>query len=189
MKLKCIFSFAVLAALLFSVQVSGQNTVNPASVNVNELSDSQIDRIIQEMQTRGLTEDQAIALAKAQGAYQTQIDQLIVRIQQRQTGQGNEANTTNTSTQKTGAVKRQTVSGKAKIEASEKNKRVFGFNLFNSENLTFEPSINIPTPVNYTLGIGDQISITVWGASQTHYQLTIDQNGAITIPDVGPVFL
>ena len=39
------------------------------------------------------------------------------------------------------------------------------------------------------MGIGDQISITVWGASQTHYQLTIDQNGAITIPDVGPVFL
>ena len=100
MKLKCIFSFAVLAALLFSVQVSGQNPVNPASVNVNELSDSQIDRIIQEMQTRGLTEDQAIAMAKAQGASQTQIDQLTIRIQQRQTGQGNEANTTNTSTPK-----------------------------------------------------------------------------------------
>jgi protein involved in polysaccharide export with SLBB domain len=189
MKLKCIFSFAVLAALLFSLQVSGQNPVNPASVNVNELSDSQIDKIIQEIQTRGLTEDQAIALAKAQGASQTQIDQLMVRIQQRQTGQGSDVNTINTSTQKTGVVKRQTVSGKATINATEKNKRVFGFHLFNSENLTFEPSLNIPTPINYILGIGDQISITVWGASQTHYQLTIDQNGAITIPDVGPVFL
>src|ERR1035437_2153624 len=141
MKLRYLFSLIVVAVLQLSVPVNGQNPVNPASVNVNELSDSQIDRIIQEMQTRGLSEDQAIALAKSQGASQTQIDQLIVRIQQRQGSPGGQATTT--AAQKTGAVKRQTVSGQAEINATEKNKRVFGFHLFNSENLTFEPSINI----------------------------------------------
>ena len=189
MKLRYLFSLIVVVLLQLSVPVNGQNTVNPASVNVNELSDSQIDKIIQEIQNRGLSEDQAVALAKAQGASQTQIDQLIARIQHRQANPGSEVTTNNNATLKNGAIKRETISGKAKIAATEKNKKIFGFHIFNSENLTFEPSANIPTPKNYTLGAGDQVSITVWGASQSHNQLMIDQNGAITIPDIGPVFL
>ena len=63
-----------------------QLPVNPTSVDVGSLSDAQIQRIISEMQTRGLTQDQAITMAKAQGASQTQIDQLTTRIQQFQTG-------------------------------------------------------------------------------------------------------
>jgi len=189
MRLRHLLSIAVVAVQLLSVPVNGQNVVNPASVNVNELSDSQIDRIVQEIQTRGLSEDQAIALAKAQGASQVQIDQLMVRIQQRQLNAGGQTTPAISPTLTPGLSKRQTVTGRAQITATEKNKKVFGFHLFNSENLTFEPSINIPTPKNYSLGIGDQVMITVWGASQTHYQLMIDQNGAITIPDVGPVYL
>ncbi len=181
--------------LLFSLPgiwspVRGQNPINPASVNVNELSDSQIDRIIREIQSRGLSQDQAIALAKAQGATQTQIDELMTRIQQRQMGTDSENTDANTATSfKTGTLKSQNISRKARIEATEKNKRMFGFNIFNSTNLTFEPSTNIPTPKSYTLGVGDQLSITVWGASQSHLSLPIDQNGSITIPDVGPVYL
>ena len=60
----------LLILLFFTAEqkVVGQNTVNPASVDVNNLSDAQIQRIMQEIQARGLTMDQAIALAKAQGA-------------------------------------------------------------------------------------------------------------------------
>jgi len=177
----------------FYVPATGQSSVNPASVNVNELSDSQIDRIIKEIQTRGLTQEQAIAMAKAQGASQQQIDDLTTRIQQRQMNAGDlESETTGTSSllkSKSGTLKSQLISRKARIEASVKNKKSFGFKIFNSENLTFEPSTNIPTPKNYTLGIGDELYITVWGASQSHLELTIDQNGSITIPDVGPIYL
>ena len=189
MKLSYILGIVVVAVFLLSVSVSGQNVVNPASVNVNDLSDSQIDRIIQEIQARGLSDDQAIALARAQGVSQTQIDQMMVRIQQRQMTQGSLLTTGSSTTLKAGEFKRPLVSEKAPIHATEKNKKIFGFNIFNSENLTFEPSVNIPTPGNYTLGIGDQVVITVWGASQSHLQLIIDQNGAVAIPDVGPVYL
>jgi protein involved in polysaccharide export with SLBB domain len=189
MKFKHLISITVLAGFLLHIQVSGQNVVNPASVNVNELSDSQIDRIIQEMQTRGLTEDQAVALARSQGASQTQIDQMLVRIQQRQMSQGSTFTTGTSTTLKPSEFKSPLISGKKPIKATEKNKKIFGFNIFNSENLTFEPSANIPTPKDYTLGIGDQVVITVWGASQSHLQLIIDQNGSVTIPDIGPVYL
>jgi protein involved in polysaccharide export with SLBB domain len=190
MKFKYLISIMVLAGLILHIHVSGQNVVNPASVNVNELSDSQIDRIIQEMQARGLTEDQAVALARSQGASQTQIDQILVRIQQRQMGQGSSTVMPGTNTAlKASEFKSPLVSGKKPIKATEKNKKIFGFNIFNSENLTFEPSANIPTPKNYTLGISDQVVINVWGASQSHLQLTIDQNGSVNIPDIGPVYL
>jgi protein involved in polysaccharide export with SLBB domain len=195
MNFKLLLLFVSLTALLVSIEVQGQTPVNPASVDVNKLSDSQIDRIIQEIQSRGLSESQAIALAKAQGATDTQIDQLMIRIQQRQlspSGSTNDYYSTDnlgTSNLQTGSASRNMVSRKVMINATEKNKKIFGFQLFNSENLSFEPSVNIPTPKNYTLGIGDQLTINVWGASQTTYQLKIDRNGSITIPDIGPVYL
>ena len=44
--------------------------------------------------------------------------------------------------------------------------QVFGRNIFNTRNLTFEPSVNIATPLNYRLGPGDEVIIDIWGASQ-----------------------
>ncbi|WP_172680730.1 polysaccharide biosynthesis/export family protein, partial [Bacteroides caccae] len=42
--------------------------------------------------------------------------------------------------------------------------QVFGRNIFNTRNLTFEPSVNIATPLNYRLGPGDEVIIDIWGA-------------------------
>ena len=66
---------------------------------------------------------------------------------------------------------------------------VFGRNIFNSSNLTFEPSANLPTPSNYRLGPGDEIIIDVWGASQASIQQTISPDGAINIENLGLVFI
>src|SRR5674476_122907 len=175
--------------LLTTVQTAvGQSNINPASVDVNNLSDAQIQRIMQEMQTRGLTQDQAIALAKAQGASQTQIDQLTTRIQQLQM-KPSDTLSSKSDYPSANSIRKAYTSPKARVTVSEKTKKIFGYQLFNSQNLSFEPAVNIPIPLDYVLGISDQLSINVWGASQTKYQLTIDKNGAITIPDVGPVYL
>lgn len=67
--------------------------------------------------------------------------------------------------------------------------QVFGRNIFNTNNLTFEPSTNLPTPTNYRLGAGDQIIIDIWGTSQVSIQETISPDGAISIDNLGLVFL
>ena len=175
--------------LIVSTPIFAQVPTNPSTVDVNNLSDAQIQKIMQEIQARGLTQDQAIAMAKAQGASQTQIDQLMMRIQQQQmnpsdTLSGNKSDFPSSTTNK-----KLYTTPKARVTVSEKTKKIFGYQLFNSQNLSFEPAVNIPIPRDYVLGISDQLSINVWGASQTKYQLTIDKNGAITIPDVGPVYL
>ena len=66
---------------------------------------------------------------------------------------------------------------------------VFGRNIFNSTNLTFEPSTNLPTPANYRLGAGDEVIIDIWGTSQVSIQETISPDGAISIDNLGLVFL
>ena len=68
-------------------------------------------------------------------------------------------------------------------------KRVFGRNIFTSRNLTFAPSNNLPTPVNYVLGPGDEVIIDIWGTNQATIRRTISPDGTINIPDVGMISL
>lgn len=67
--------------------------------------------------------------------------------------------------------------------------QIFGRNIFNTKNLTFEPSVNLPTPANYRLGAGDQVIIDIWGTNQMSIQETISPDGAISIDNIGLVFL
>ena len=70
---------------------------------------------------------------------------------------------------------------------SPSGKRVFGRDIFNNKNLSFEPVMNIATPQNYVLGPGDQLVIDIYGASQESNTLTVSPDGDITIPEFGPV--
>ena len=67
--------------------------------------------------------------------------------------------------------------------------QVFGRNIFNTRNLTFEPSVNLATPTNYRLGPGDEVIIDIWGASQNTIRQQISPEGTINIQKIGPVNL
>jgi polysaccharide export outer membrane protein len=63
----------------------------------------------------------------------------------------------------------------------------FGFNLFQYSPSTFLPSGTVATPPSYALGPGDEVLITLWGETRLNYQLTVNRDGNIVVPDVGPV--
>lgn len=71
----------------------------------------------------------------------------------------------------------------------EDQRQVFGRNIFNVKNLTFQPSLNIATPSNYTMGAGDEVTINIWGASQQTIEAEISSDGFIVIEGVGPIKL
>ena len=73
-------------------------------------------------------------------------------------------------------------------EKPEKRK-IFGHDVFNNKNLTFESSMNLATPQNYRLGPGDAVNIDIWGASQESITETISPDGTITIEAIGVVQL
>ncbi len=66
-------------------------------------------------------------------------------------------------------------------------KKVFGRDIFNNKDLTFEPNMNIATPQNYYLGPGDAVIIEIYGASQKTIESTVSPDGTVTIEGYGPV--
>lgn len=68
-------------------------------------------------------------------------------------------------------------------------KKIFGINMFNNPNITFESSLNIPTPKNYILGAGDELVIDINGYSEEHYTLPITPEGYVKIAKIGNVFV
>ncbi len=72
-------------------------------------------------------------------------------------------------------------------EREEVKKKVFGRDIFNNNELSFEPNMNIATPQNYRLGPGDAVIIDIYGASQRTIEATVSPDGEITIEGFGPV--
>lgn len=73
------------------------------------------------------------------------------------------------------------------MKRDQNKRKVFGRDIFNNENLSFEPEMNIATPQDYRLGAGDAVFVDVWGASNNTYESTVSPDGTILIEGFGPV--
>lgn len=69
----------------------------------------------------------------------------------------------------------------------DSKRKVFGRDIFNNKDLTFEPSMNIATPQDYRLGPGDAVYIDIYGASQKTIESTVTPDGTVVIEGFGPV--
>lgn len=73
------------------------------------------------------------------------------------------------------------------IYMNTEGRKVFGRDIFNNKELTFEPNMNIATPQNYRLGPGDAVFIDIYGASQKSMEATVTPDGTVVIEGFGPV--
>lgn len=65
--------------------------------------------------------------------------------------------------------------------------RQYGYSLFASPVSTFAPVLDVPVGPDYILGPGDDLIINVWGAMESGVMRTVDRNGQVVLPSVGPV--
>jgi protein involved in polysaccharide export with SLBB domain len=63
----------------------------------------------------------------------------------------------------------------------------FGYDLFDQVPTTFAPATDIPVPADYRIGPGDNITVELFGKKTGRYQLVVDRNGALTLPEFGPI--
>ena len=68
-----------------------------------------------------------------------------------------------------------------------RGRKVFGRDIFNKEDLTFEPVMNIATPQSYVVGPGDEVKVDIYGASQKSTVYTVSPDGDIVIEGYGPI--
>ena len=184
--------------LLPAIQVQAQisNKTNLSKVKSEQLSDEQIKLLMQKALNSGMSPEQIEALARAKGLPQAEIDKIKARAEiisaiKSASGKGNVSGQRVIPSE---VVKYATPAG-ARLGTNDTNaarrinNRVFGFSLFTTKDLTFNPGINIASPKNYQLGPGDIVNIDVWGASQKSYQEIVSPEGKIIIPKIGPVFI
>ena len=76
----------------------------------------------------------------------------------------------------------------AKAETNQTTKLpLFGHNLFENDVESFQPATNIPVPADYVLGPGDTLVIQLYGKDNSSHSLTINREGQIQFPQIGPI--
>lgn len=168
---------------LFATVVSGQEFLNGkdlSQVKAAQFSDAEIAQIGKELKANQLTLEQAEPLALAKGMLASEFMQLKVRL---------ENLNRNLITEKKEPKKSVNTILSDTVHFTQKEKKIFGSELFTTKSLSFEPNQNMPTPPNYILGPGDQLDINVYGVQQFGYSATLSKNGTVNIPNVGEVFL
>lgn len=63
----------------------------------------------------------------------------------------------------------------------------FGMDVFANAPNTFTPAMDIAIPEKYILGVGDQLSIQIYGKENAEYVLPITREGTVLVPNIGPV--
>jgi len=74
-------------------------------------------------------------------------------------------------------------------EETETMKRTFGSQIFRTQHTEFSPTRNLPTPVSYTLGAGDELVVNIWGDQTNTYRFVVTNEGTVDIDNLGPVFV
>lgn len=156
-----------------------------SQIRIEDLSDEQILQIRQRAEDSGLTEAQMKATLIARGFPPNEISKFEERLKLIDSGLSVEDISDRSREQDT-LQSLDDPEWDIDFEPGPES-RIFGYDLFRKADLTFEPSLNIPTPPNYQLGPGDQLVIDIWGASQQNYQLYISPEGNIYIENLGPI--
>ncbi len=67
----------------------------------------------------------------------------------------------------------------------KKEIKYFGYGLFENVPQAFEPNSVGPVDDGYIVGPADELRLSVWGAAEFQYDITVDREGRVFIPNVG----
>jgi hypothetical protein len=130
-----------------------------------QMSDQQVIDELRRYQSSGMSQEQIAAEMVKKGVTTAQLQRIREQYNQTQsTGQPNQQGT-DPQTRQTAEYVSPYDYTLIPQDTTAQQDRVYGRELFQSQNLTFAPNMNMPTPANYILGAGDQIIIDVWGDS------------------------
>ncbi|OCX53938.1 capsule biosynthesis protein [Mucilaginibacter sp. PPCGB 2223] len=185
------YCYRVLILLLLFICIQNTNalfaqTITPANigtVKVDELTDAQLSELIKQAQATGMSDAQLRSLAISKGMSEDDANKLQTRINLLRNN-GNNVNNSQTGSRQLNYTP-QTANKNIPADSRDTSKlRVFGADLFNGSDITFEPNLRIATPQNYVLGPDDQVLIDVNGVNVANWKLTVSPDGTIQVPNV-----
>ena len=189
MKKAYLATFLILLSFIsYSQQApAGISMQNFATVKVDELTDDQVNQFWTQAQSNGMNLTKIEQLALQRKMPQTEFNKLKSRIEK--LASAGAVNVNVTQGERSYNIEKGNVVDAKDINAAFSNlkPKIFGSDLFNNKNLTFEPNLKMATPQDYQLGPDDEIVIDLYGYSDASYKLKVSPEGSIRIPNIGPV--
>jgi len=179
-------------SLPLSAQVQNLNLEQLAYINVDQLSDEQIQSFWEKAQAQGYSITDLETAARVKGVPVSQITKLRQRIMSLSTSVKKKTTTTTTPSNKPTSSE-QEIFGRTEKEYQRdslqpiKKSRVFGYDFFQNPKISFAPTINVPTPESYIINTGDELLVEVWGAAESSTTQKVDNQGNIILPMAGKV--
>lgn len=171
-------------------QVNSLSLQNLSTVNVDQVPDEEIKMYWQKAKDNGLTDQNIYRLLLEKGMPESEISKLNSRIEKLATINSNNSRASETQANQTPVKERfSEQDGQVPMQRSKTDLSVYGSELFTETSLVFEPNLRIPTPAGYILGPDDELVINVFGFSEKTYNVAVNEEGNIYIPQVGPIFL
>ena len=201
---KLIYVLTLFFILLMSFNANAQDIIKSkdlSTVKVDYLSDDEISRIISQLKSNSATIDDVESMALSKGMSQNEFDKLRTRVKEYE--KKNSSDKDKKDKNKKDKDKKDKDKLKDTDEDSEfgrkqekiKNEKIkdslnaliFGSELFDNPTLSFEPDLKMATPVNYVLGPGDKLEVSVYGVQQFDDTVPVNFEGKITIQNVGQI--
>ncbi|NCI49111.1 capsule biosynthesis protein [Sediminibacterium roseum] len=183
--MKCAFK-GLMVVLLVAMQFTAGAQL---PVSVENLTDEQLMQLVSKYQLSGLSEVELDAKAREYGIPSDQVLILKKRLAVLQGSGGLTGENTSFNNKTNSYVLRDKVftKGPSRKEDSLGILNVFGSEIFDNADLSFEPNLNIATPANYVIGVNDQLVIDVYGVSDNTSKLKVTTEGDIRFPKYGPI--
>jgi protein involved in polysaccharide export with SLBB domain len=163
-----------------------------SKVRASQISDAQLRQFIEAAEERNLSDQEIQSTAVLRGMSRAEVSKLMSRIRslrlQSDTGGQNQTSTQGGLAQQDSlGTNTPQQAGLGLLTAEER--KVFGMEMFNNQNISFEPSLQIATPEDYQLGPGDELVVNIWGASRQNYALEVSRDGTVTVDNLGPIYV
>ncbi|WP_281633914.1 SLBB domain-containing protein [Flavobacterium luteolum] len=166
-----------------------------STVKVDYLSDDDLAKISAQLKSNNATIDQVEPMAISKGMSQTEFNKLKVKLNdyEKKNAKGdikekNKDNKLKTGEKTSDFGRKQGEIKNEKVKDSV-NALIFGSELFDNPTLNFEPDLNLATPINYILGPGDELQVSVYGVQEYNANIPVSVEGKISIDYVGQIFV
>ncbi|HEY6143566.1 MAG TPA: SLBB domain-containing protein, partial [Flavobacterium sp.] len=161
-----------------------------STLKVDYLSDADIAKINSQLKAKNTTIDDVESMALSKGMSPTEFAKLKSRLAEQTTVKkkvkdkedSNEDN--DGDKEETGRKQDKIVNKKVKDTL---NTLIFGSELFDNPTLNFEPNLKLATPVNYILGPGDELQVSVYGVQEFNASIPVSVEGKVNIQYVGQI--
>lgn len=160
-----------------------------------QMSDEAVISFVKEGMSSGRSQKEIATELAARGVTKEQAERIKAKYDQEQTSQSGAARVSGEQERQRRMSDNALESNAAEIDIVSTEvdtagvKEVYGRNIFATKQLSFAPSSNLPTPVNYVLGPGDEVIIDIWGTNQATIRQIISPDGTINVPDLGLISL